>query len=168
MTAALRHDEDTAIETLLAEIESTADAATWQRVEALVTELVALYGKALGNVLEAADRAGARDLLAALESDPLVAGILSLHDLRAEPMQARVEKALDEVRPYLGSHAGGVTLLGIEDGTVRLQLQGTCKSCSSSRVTIESTIRTAIERAAPEVTDIVVQEMAETACGDAP
>jgi Fe-S cluster biogenesis protein NfuA len=73
-------------------------------------------------------------------------------------VETRVEKALDDVRPYIGSHAGSVTFQGIdEEGRVLLQLDGTCKTCPSSRDTLDSRIRNAIERAAPEVTGIHVR-----------
>jgi Fe-S cluster biogenesis protein NfuA len=136
----------------LADIESSTDPETWARVEALVTELLALYGQALERILDKAPT-----LLVELEKDPLVAGILSIHGLRSETVEARVERALDEVRPYIGSHAGSVTFQGIDEhGRVRLQLDGTCKTCPSSRDTLDSRIRSAIERAAPEVTGIQV------------
>ena len=145
------------LERELADIEASTDPETWSRVEALVTELLALYGQALERIVDKAPT-----LLAELEADPLVAGILSIHGLRSEPVEARVEKALDEVRPYIGSHAGSVTFQGIDDeGRVRLQLDGTCKTCPSSRDTLDSRIRTAIERAAPEVTGIQVTSSAD-------
>lgn len=138
------------IEQRLADIESSTDPETWARVAGFVQELLELYGQALGRIL-----AEAPTLLPELEKDPLVAGILSIHGLRSESVEARVEKALDEVRPYIGSHAGSVTFQGIdEEGRVILRLDGTCKTCPSSRDTLDSRIRDAIERAAPEVTGI--------------
>jgi Fe-S cluster biogenesis protein NfuA len=148
------------IERRLADIEANTDPETRARVEALVGELLSLYGDALARIL--AEAADGPALLAAVEKDPLVAGILSIHGLRSEPVEARVEKALDEVRPYISSHAGSVTFRGIdEQGRVHLQLDGTCKSCPSSRDTLDSRIRLAIERAAPEVTGIEVASVAD-------
>ena len=144
------------IEQRLAEIESSTDPETWARVEGFVQELLELYGQALGRILAEAPK-----LLPELEKDPLVAGILSIHGLRSASVEARVEKALDEVRPYIGSHAGSVTFRGIdEQGRVLLQLDGTCKTCPSSRDTLDSRIRSAIERAAPEVTGVQVASVA--------
>jgi Fe-S cluster biogenesis protein NfuA len=144
------------IEKFLADIERGADPETWRRVEGLVRELLDLYGEALAHVLAEADDA----LVTKLERDPLVAGLLSLHGLRSESIEARIERALDEVRPYLGSHAGGVHFAGLDgEGRVHLQLEGTCQSCPSSRVTLDSRIRVAIERVAPEVTGIEVAEI---------
>jgi hypothetical protein len=63
------------------------------------TELLALYGPAL-------ERDGEVPLvLAELEKDHVVAGILSIHWAALGVRRGRVERALDEVRPYIGSHA---------------------------------------------------------------
>ena len=70
-----------------------------------------------------------------------------------------VERALDQVRPYLGSHAGGVQYLGVTDGVARLQLEGSCNGCPSSTVTVQLAIEGAVQAAAPEVTEAVVEGM---------
>ena len=59
--------------------------------------------------------------------------------------------ALDEVRPYLESHGGDVELVGVEDGVVRLRLEGSCSGCPSSTVTLKLAIEDAIHKAAPDV-----------------
>ncbi len=74
-------------------------------------------------------------------------------------MDARIQRALDRVRPYLGSHAGGVQYLGVTDGVARLRLEGSCHGCPSSTVTVQLAISTAIEDAAPEVSDVAVEGM---------
>ena len=57
--------------------------------------------------------------------DDLVAGLLLLHDLHPNDVATRIQGALDSVRPYLASHAGGIDYLGIDDdGVVHLSLQG--------------------------------------------
>jgi Fe-S cluster biogenesis protein NfuA len=71
-----------------------------------------------------------------------------------------VVEALDEVRPYLGSHAGGVELVGIDpDGVVQLRLEGSCDGCPSSTQTVKLAIERAIEEAAPEVTRVEVENL---------
>jgi Fe-S cluster biogenesis protein NfuA/nitrite reductase/ring-hydroxylating ferredoxin subunit len=67
-----------------------------------------------------------------------------------------VQAALDSVRPYLGSHGGDVELLGVADGVVRLQLEGSCKTCPSSSVTLEFAVEDAVRAAAPEIESIEV------------
>ncbi len=97
-------------------------------------------------------------MLDRLPADPLVESLLLLHDLHPLDVDARIQRALDQVRPYLGSHAGGVTYLGVtEDGVARLRLEGSCDGCASSTVTVQLAIKGAIEDAAPEVTEVVVE-----------
>ena len=71
----------------------------------------------------------------------------------------RIQRALDRVRPYLGSHAGGVEYLGVVDGVARLRLEGSCHGCPSSTVTVQLAITSAVQDAAPEVTEVVVEGM---------
>ncbi len=64
----------------------------------------------------------------------------------------RVEEALELIRPYLQADRGDVTLIEItDDKIVRLELQGACKSCSMSMMTLKAGIEEAIKRAVPEI-----------------
>jgi Fe-S cluster biogenesis protein NfuA len=97
-----------------------------------------------------------------LLADPLVESLLLLHDLHPLDTDTRVQRALDRVRPYLGSHAGGVEYLGTgPDGVARLRLEGSCHGCPSSTVTVRLAIEGAVQDAAPEVTEVVVEGMTE-------
>jgi Fe-S cluster biogenesis protein NfuA/nitrite reductase/ring-hydroxylating ferredoxin subunit len=94
----------------------------------------------------------------------LVESLLVLHDLHPLDVDTRIQRALDGVRPYLGSHAGGVEYLGVtDDGVAHLRLEGSCHGCPSSTVTVRLAIQGAIEEAAPEVTDVVVEGVTEPA-----
>ncbi len=146
------------IERLLDELGAEADPAVRSKAEELVRLLVDFYGAALGRVVELADQG----LLERLADDELVASLLILHDLHPLDTKARVERALERVRPYLGSHAGGVELLGIDDrGVVHLRLQGTCNGCQASTLTVKLSIERAIEEAAPELRGVEVEGMVE-------
>ena len=108
--------------------------------------------------LPAQGAAGAA-MLDRLTEDPLVESLLLLHDLHPLDVDARIQRALDRVRPYLGSHAGGVEYLGVRDGVARLRLEGSCHGCPSSTVTVQLAIKGAVQDAAPEVTEVVVEGM---------
>jgi Fe-S cluster biogenesis protein NfuA len=153
------------IDELLAALRSgdaqsgTADPAAM--AEELVGLLVGLYGEGLEHIVATlAERgeAGA-SILAALADDPLVESLLLLHDLHPLGVDERVQQALDRVRPYLGSHAGGVQYLGVSEGTARLRLEGSCDGCPSSTVTVKLAIEGAVLEAAPEVSEVVVEGM---------
>ncbi|KAL0051688.1 hypothetical protein WJX82_000278 [Trebouxia sp. C0006] len=48
-----------------------------------------------------------------------------------------VDKALDEVRPYLIADGGNVEVAAVQDGVVMLRLQGACGTCPSSTATMK-------------------------------
>jgi Fe-S cluster biogenesis protein NfuA len=137
------------IERLLGEF-SGADAEV---AEDLVHTLLEFYGAGLERIVEIVDR----PLLDRLAEDDHVRGLLVLHDLHPKTTHERVAEALDKVRPYLGSHAGDVELVGIDaDGVLSLQLQGTCDGCPSSTVTAKYAIEKVVREAAPEISDVHV------------
>ena len=85
-----------------------------------------------------------------------------LGGLHPDDVDTRVQRALDQVRPYLGSHAGGVSLSGVDaDGVVHLRLEGSCDGCPSSALTVKSAIEDAILVAAPDVVAVEAEGMVE-------
>lgn len=142
------------IETLLDEFGGTGDSVAQERAERLVRAVMDLYAAGLARVVELTEKS---EVLRQLADDELVAGLLLLHDLHPDPVDTRIQRALDRVRPYLGSHAGGIDYLGIDDeGVAHLTLQGSCSGCPSSSVTVTMTIETAILEVAPEVLSVDV------------
>jgi Fe-S cluster biogenesis protein NfuA len=127
----------------VARLDALLEALDPAALEA-VSGLVELYGEGLRRIVAAV---GAE----ALADDELVGHLLMIHDLSPRSTEERVSAALDDVRPYLASHGGGVQLAGIEGATVRLRLEGHCHGCPSSTATLRSAVEEAIRAAAPEV-----------------
>lgn len=153
------------IERLLEEIEQLPDPSGREKATELVQALFDLYGAGLERIV---DELAARDdgeLATALAGDELVSHLLLLHGLHPVPLERRVVSALDEVRPYLESHGGDVELLGIDEGTVRLRLQGSCSGCPSSTMTLKLAIENAIHKSAPEIEDVVAEEAGSESAG---
>jgi Fe-S cluster biogenesis protein NfuA/nitrite reductase/ring-hydroxylating ferredoxin subunit len=140
------------VEALLDQVESLPDAVGRQTAGELVSALVELYGEGLARIMDRTN--GAAD---GLLDDELVAHLLLLHDLHPVPVEDRVRGALAEVRPYLESHGGDVELVSIEEGVVRLRLEGSCSGCPSSTMTLKLAIEDAIHKAAPDVEEIVAE-----------
>ena len=156
------------IEELLGRLSASGQGAA---AEELVRLLVSLYGDGLAHVMAvladdelASDGATRKAMAATLDrliSDPLVESLLLLHGLHPLDVDARIQRALDQVRPYLGSHAGGVHYVGVSDGVARLRLEGNCDGCPSSAITVQLAIEGAVQDAAPEVTEVVVEGVTE-------
>lgn len=69
-----------------------------------------------------------------------------------QDLKARIEEALQQVRPYLEADGGNVALKEITgDLIVKLELQGACSSCSMSMMTLRAGIEESIKRIAPEI-----------------
>jgi Fe-S cluster biogenesis protein NfuA/nitrite reductase/ring-hydroxylating ferredoxin subunit len=149
------------VEDLLDQIAGRDEVAA-ELTEELVRELMALYGAGLARILERLYRA-APEALTDMSADPLVAGLLMLHDLHPSDATARVEAALEGVRPYLASHGGGVQLIGVADGVATLRLEGSCDGCGSSQVTLQHAVEGAVLEAAPEIERIEVEGVASPA-----
>jgi Fe-S cluster biogenesis protein NfuA/nitrite reductase/ring-hydroxylating ferredoxin subunit len=158
MTSVARAGER--IEELLASLRARGGTAAGT-AEELVRLLVGMYGDGLAAIMAALADEGAagRAIIDRLTADPLVEGLLLLHGLHPLDTGARIQRALDRIRPYLGSHAGGVQYLGVSEGVARLRLEGSCHGCPSSTVTVRLAIEGAVQDAAPEVTEVVVEGM---------
>jgi Fe-S cluster biogenesis protein NfuA/nitrite reductase/ring-hydroxylating ferredoxin subunit len=151
------------IEALLGELRSSASPQVTEKVEEVVGLLVELYGAGLERILELVNEnpAVAGPLLDRFVEDKFVEALLVLHGLHPVDVDTRIEGALARVRPYLGSHAGGVEYLGVdEDGVAHLKLEGSCHGCPSSTVTVKLTIEQAIAEVAPEVLRVEVEGVA--------
>jgi len=152
------------IESLLTELRSVADPIVQEKAEELVQVLVEVYGAGLDRIVEivGAGTETGEAQVQRLADDEFVASLLILHGLHPQDTETRVQNALDKVRPYLGSHAGGCTYLGIdESGVVHLRLEGSCQGCPSSTITVKMAIERAIEAVAPEISGIAVEGVAE-------
>lgn len=144
------------VESLLAQLARQGGIRAASTAEDLVRLLVDYYGAGLARVVELVGEADP-DLVLRLAEDKLVESQLILHGLHPIEVETRIEEALDKVRPYLGSHAGGVAFLGIDEaGIAHLRLDGSCHGCPSSTVTVRMTIEEAVLGAAPELTAIEV------------
>jgi len=72
----------------------------------------------------------------------------------------RIHTALNEVRPFLKSDGGDISLVDLEDdGTVKVQLHGACIGCSVNQMTLKSGVEMTIKKHAPEVTSVVEVSM---------
>jgi len=67
-------------------------------------------------------------------------------------MREKIEEALNTIRPYLVADGGNVELVEITDDLiVRVELKGSCQSCSMSTMTMRAGIEETIKRAVPEI-----------------
>lgn len=70
-------------------------------------------------------------------------------------LEAKVQKALDEIRPFLQSDGGDIALVGIEGNTVKVQLQGNCLGCHINQLTLRGGVEMTVKKYAPEIEKVV-------------
>ncbi len=71
-------------------------------------------------------------------------------------MKAKVEAALNKIRPSLQADGGDVKLIGVEpDGVVKVKLTGACGGCPMSQMTLKMGIERALKREVAEVKEVV-------------
>lgn len=73
-----------------------------------------------------------------------------------EELKVNVEKALDEIRPFLQSDGGDIVLLSIEDGKlVKVQLEGACVGCTVNQMTLKLGVEMTIKKHAPQIEQVI-------------
>jgi Fe-S cluster biogenesis protein NfuA/nitrite reductase/ring-hydroxylating ferredoxin subunit len=143
----------TRIQEIIEQIETLPNPAARALMQECMESVLSFYGQGLERILDIIQHAGigAQRAYDDLLHDEHVRGLLLIHGLHPVSIEERLREALDKIRPYLESHGGNVELLGVENDFARLRLQGACKTCPSSAVTLELAVRHAIEEACPDL-----------------
>ena len=67
--------------------------------------------------------------------------------MTSEEVIANVQKALEEIRPFLKSDGGDISLVSIEDDKhVKVRLEGACVGCSVNQMTLKAGVETTIKK----------------------
>ena len=76
--------------------------------------------------------------------------------MTTEELTLNIEKALEEIRPFLNSDGGDIKLISIEDDKhVKVRLEGACISCSVNQMTLKAGVETTIKKYAPQIETVV-------------
>ena len=71
-------------------------------------------------------------------------------------LKSNIEKALDEIRPFLQNDGGDISIISIEDDKiVKVQLQGACVGCSVNQMTLKSGVEMTIKKYAPQIEKVI-------------
>ena len=67
---------------------------------------------------------------------------LDMESLRAE---------IDRIRPMLQRDGGDMELVGVEDGVVRVRLQGACAGCAFATLTLQHGVERVLKQKFPDI-----------------
>lgn len=76
--------------------------------------------------------------------------------MTSEELKNKVEMALDEIRPFLQSDGGDISLVSIDNDTlVKVRLEGTCVGCTVNQMTLKSGVEMTIKKHAPQIEKVI-------------
>ena len=76
--------------------------------------------------------------------------------MRSKNLIENVEKALEEIRPFLQNDGGNINLIEIENETVvKVQLIGACSTCTVNQMTLKSGVEMTIKKYAPQIQSVI-------------
>jgi len=79
--------------------------------------------------------------------------------MKSNEIKEKVLLALDEIRPFLASDGGDISLVSIEDNKiVNVQLHGACVSCSVNQMTLKQGVELTIKKYVPQIEKVVSLE----------
>ncbi len=69
-------------------------------------------------------------------------------------MKEQVQTVIDKIRPSLQADGGDVELVDVEDGVVKVRLQGACAGCPMSQMTLKNGIERLVKKELPEIKSV--------------
>ncbi len=76
--------------------------------------------------------------------------------MTSEELKINVEKALEEIRPFLQSDGGDISLISIDnENSVKVRLEGACVGCTVNQMTLKSGVEMTIKKYAPQIEEVV-------------
>jgi Fe-S cluster biogenesis protein NfuA len=72
-----------------------------------------------------------------------------------ESIEARVNRAIDKVRPLIQADGGEVWLIKVEGSTAYVQMLGACGGCPASNMTLKGAIEAVVNADVPEITEVL-------------
>jgi Fe-S cluster biogenesis protein NfuA len=153
---------------LYEELMSHPDAGVRNRVEEMMDLFDAFHREGLGRMVEMIRAWRGEIFLESVARDDVTGYFLNAYDLGEAPDEREaaaalesVEAALDEMREFVESHGGMITIEEIKDGVVKVQMLGSCDGCPSSSATLTNGVEEAIRRHWPNFRRLEVVQPAE-------
>jgi nitrite reductase/ring-hydroxylating ferredoxin subunit/Fe-S cluster biogenesis protein NfuA len=144
---------------LLESIEQHPEEAVRNHVRALVYTLLDLHHGALQRIVEivSAQPTGEK-ILQELSDDELVQAVLMVHELMAQPMEARIENALEIAREQLKIYGADVELVEVKNSVAKLRLLGGASTANVSTTILKAEIEHALHEHTPDLLNVEYED----------
>jgi hypothetical protein len=144
------------IEELVHRAESVEDPSLRSIAVDLLEAVLSFHAAGLDRIMEIAASSGpaGEAIIDRIAADDLVSSVLLLHGLHPDDLETRLNHAVEKWCRMYGSGSVAVSLLAIEENTVRLRFD---TNRVWSGAPIKASIEAAIYQAAPEITSVIVE-----------
>lgn len=145
---------------LLESIEQHPEEVVRNHVRALVYTLLDLHHGALKRMVEivSAQPTGEK-ILQELNGDDLVQAVLMVHELMAQPLETRIENALEIAREQLKIYGAEVELVEVKNGVARLKLFGGASTANVSTAILKAEIEHALHEHTPDLLNVEYEDL---------
>ena len=76
--------------------------------------------------------------------------------MNSKELKENVLNALDEIRPFLASDGGDISLVSIDnDRIVNVKLHGACVSCTVNQMTLKTGVEMTIKKYVPQIDRVI-------------
>ncbi len=83
------------------------------------------------------------------------------------PLAERVRDVLNtQINPAIAAHGGEITLVGVKDTEIYLEMSGGCQGCAMSRMTLRQGVERMVRQSVPEVG--MIHDMTDHSSGENP
>ncbi len=69
-------------------------------------------------------------------------------------MKKKLKEVIEKIHKGLTLHGGGIELVDVNDGVVKVRLTGACAGCPISQMTMKSYVEKAIKDELPEIKEV--------------
>ena len=148
---------------LVTQLDELPDGATKTAARELVQLLMDVHGKGLERVMEIVFDSGdsGPTIIDKLGQDSIVGKLLLLYSLHPDGLEARIQSALDRIRPRLRKLACTIEIESVQEGAVQLRLATSGHSCGSSTKDLRSIVEDGMFEFAPDVTSLEILGLEE-------
>ena len=70
-------------------------------------------------------------------------------------LKKNIMLALDEIRPFLASDGGDISLVSIKDDVVNVRFHGACEGCKVNQKTLKTGVEMTVKKYAPQIKKVV-------------
>lgn len=67
----------------------------------------------------------------------------------------QIEKALEEIRPFLLNDGGNISFISLESNIVKIKFLGACDTCTINKMTLKSGVEATIKKHAPQIEEVI-------------